>query len=137
MSHHGQDCPQDPLVVRTRTNEALPFDALREPHDGCAHRGEVRLALAVLENAVTCLEGSADPWNFPAHLFRWEAEQWFESRDRVPLFSFERICSILNLDADYLRGEIHRWRAGQSRETFRRSLRSQHGPHRIEVPLRL
>jgi len=74
-----------------------------------AGRGEMRLALAVLADALRCLTGSQDAWNYPPRLFRWEAEQWIESRDRAPRFSFETICSILGLDADDIRGRISRW----------------------------
>jgi len=71
-----------------------------------AEPGEVRLALALLADAVRCLRGSQDAWNFPPRLFRWEAEQWIESRDRKPHFSFENICSILNLDPKDIRDRI-------------------------------
>jgi len=76
-----------------------------------AEPGEVRLALAILANAVRCLRESQDAWNFPPRLFRWEAEQWIESRDRKPHFSFENICSILNLDPNDIRDRIGLWRA--------------------------
>jgi len=76
-----------------------------------AEPGEVRLALAILADAVRCLRGSQDAWNFPPRLFRWEAEQWIESRDRKPHFSFENICSILNLDPSDIRDRIALWRA--------------------------
>src|SRR6266581_2101098 len=86
-----------------------------------AEPGEVRLALAILANAVRCLRESQDVWNVPPRLFRWEAEQWIESRDRKPLFSFENICSILSLDADNLRERVRCWRARQRHESTRQS----------------
>ena len=89
-----------------------------------AEPGEVRLALAILADAVRCLRGSQDAWNFPPRLFRWEAEQWIESRNRKPLFSFENICSTLYLDANGLRGQIRRWRAQQQHESTPPSSRS-------------
>src|SRR5436309_15036712 len=97
-----------------------------------AEPGEVRLALAILANAVRCLRGSQYAWDFPPRLFRWEAEQWIESRDREPHFSFENICSILNLDASDLRGQIGRWRAQpchQSRGGSRRPSTRMTGVH--------
>src|SRR5213594_1929973 len=80
-----------------------------------AEPGEVRLALAVLADALRCLRGSQDAWNYPPRLFRWEAEQWIESRDSEPRFSFENICSILGLDAGDIRGRIGRWGAPMRR----------------------
>jgi hypothetical protein len=43
-----------------------------------------------------------------------EVERWFESRDDAYIFSFERICQVLNLDADYIRRGLKSLRA-QSR----------------------
>jgi len=108
-----QRCPNR---EQSRSCEALPSQA--------AAPGKVRLALAVLADAIRCLKGSRDPWNFPPRLFRWEAEQWIESRNRKPLFSFENICSTLYLDANGLRGQIRRWRAQQQHESTPPSSRS-------------
>ena len=116
MACHGQLHPRDLNVDRIHPDEALPVDFLRKFRGLSARRDQVRLALAVLEDAIGRLEGSQDPWNFPPRLFRWESEQWIESRDRGPLFSFERICSILRLDAECVRRVIHRWHEQQSHE---------------------
>ncbi len=119
MSLHGGASPQCPNFARSPSGGALPYDFFRKLRRQIAPRGEVRLALAVLEEAVGCLEGSQDAWNFPPRLFRWEAELWIESRNREPLFSFENICSMLYLDANNLRGQIRRWRAQQSGDEWR------------------
>lgn len=92
------------------TLQELFFEELR---GRIAPGSEARLALAVLEDAVGCLNGHQDPWKVPSRLFRWEAEQWMESRDRASLFSFENVCSILSLHADKVRWQIHRWHAGK------------------------
>ena len=116
MNLDAQASTRCPNVDRSRSCEELPSQA--------APRGGVRLALAVLADAVRCLKGSQDAWNFPPRLFRWEAEHWIESRNREPLFSFENICSTLYLDANRLRGQIRRWRAQQHHEPTRHSSRS-------------
>ena len=103
MGLQGRASSECQRVDRSRSVEALPRRS--------AEPGEVRLALAVLADAVRCLRGSQDAWNFPPRLFRWEAEQWIESRDRKPHFSFENICSILNLDPNDIRDRIGLWRA--------------------------
>jgi len=80
-------------------------------------RCEVRLAFALLLDAVSCLAERADDWRIPRRLLRWEAEQWIESRDPGPLFSFENVCLILFLDPEYIRARLRRWRtrrAGRS-----------------------
>jgi len=113
---HGGAFQRCPNREQSRSCEALPSQA--------AAPGKVRLALAVLADAIRCLKGSRDPWNFPPRLFRWEAEQWIESRDRKPHFSFENICSILKLDPNDIRDRI-----GLRRARLRRPSTGMTGVH--------
>jgi hypothetical protein len=72
--------------------------------------GERRLILAVLEDAVDVYRkyaGAREPRG--QQLFR-EAEAWIEDRDASWLFSFQNICDVLDLDADYLRRGLHAWK---------------------------
>lgn len=74
--------------------------------------------LAVLQDAVSCLQrgffGHSRRCSRPAY----EAAQWMARRDRSWPFSFENICDYLNLDAEALRqrllqeAQLHRtsWR---------------------------
>ena len=71
---------------------------------------EKKLMLAVLEDAVTCYQ--------EYHLARCgerkktfdEAADWiFGSSEGV--FGFENICSVLNLDPEYIRSGLRRWRS--------------------------
>src|SRR6266446_10719277 len=111
MELQGHTSPRHQNPDRSRSVDAYPLRT--------AERGEVRLALAILADAVRCLRESQDAWNFPPRLFRWEAEQWIESRDRKPHFSFENICSILNLDPNDIRDRIGLWRARLRRPSTR------------------
>ncbi len=66
------------------------------------HRtGEHRLMLAVLEDAVNIYlkRNGGRPG---LRVFR-EIEQWFASTDDSYIFSFERICQALGLDAEFIR----------------------------------
>jgi hypothetical protein len=79
--------------------------------------GERRLMIAVLEDAVDVYRkqvGAHDPRG--QSLFR-DAEDWIEDRDKSWLFSFENICDVLDLEADYVRRGLHAWktRAAQAR----------------------
>jgi hypothetical protein len=83
------------------------FDRIRRRTE---HEGERRLMIAVLEDAVDVYRkqaGSRDPRG--QQLFT-EAEQWIEDSDRTWLFSFQNICDVLGLDADYLRRGLHTWK---------------------------
>ena len=74
---------------------------------------EKRLMLAVMEDAVAtfqkCLPGLT---RRQRRLFR-EVEEWFASTDVVWSFSFQNICAALNLNADYLRLGLSKWKVRQ------------------------
>jgi hypothetical protein len=77
---------------------------------GRAVEGERRLMLAVLEDAVDSYRKHAracDPREQACFL---EAKEWFSSNDRSWLFAFENICDVLEMNADYLRSGLDRWR---------------------------
>jgi hypothetical protein len=85
----------------------------RRPMDG-----ERRLLLAILEDAVQIYcKGSIASAGRNRRLFR-EAERWVESRDRRWVFSFERICDALDLDADYIRRGLQAWRRDRGARRF-------------------
>jgi len=85
-------------------------------HRAPTKSGEYRLLVAVLQDAVD---------RFQKYVFHddpdcAEAEEWIMRTDTAfagtsdePRFSFEFICAALDLDADYLRGGLHRWREAQ------------------------
>lgn len=77
---------------------------------GRAVEGERRLMLAVLEDAVDSYRKHAmarDPRDQACFL---EAKEWFLSDDRSWLFAFENICDVLEMNADYLRTGLDKWR---------------------------
>jgi hypothetical protein len=72
--------------------------------------GERRLMVAVLEDAVTTYmkhAGATDRQR--AELFA-EAEAWIESDDAVSFYSFENVCTVLDLDPEYLRRGLRTWK---------------------------
>ena len=76
------------------------FDRVRRRTE---HDGERRLMIAVLEDAVDVyrkLAGARDARR--QQLFR-DAEEWIESDDRAWIFSFQNICDVLAIEAEYLR----------------------------------
>jgi hypothetical protein len=77
---------------------------------GRAVEGERRLMLAVLEDAVDSYRKYAlarDPREQACFL---DAREWFLSGDRSWLFAFENICDVLEMNADYLRSGLDKWR---------------------------
>jgi hypothetical protein len=74
---------------------------------------EIRLILAVLENAVNCFQDNIFAVNKKRIQLFKEAEVWFKSDDASWIFSFVSICSLLQLDPGYFRQGLNRWAAKQ------------------------
>jgi hypothetical protein len=88
---------------------------------------EIRLMLAVLEDAINCYQDNIFAANKKrVQLFK-EAEEWFISDDPSWIFSFVSVCSILNLEPDYFRMGIKRWAAKQksARKNLPRNIATQ------------
>jgi hypothetical protein len=69
-----------------------------------------RLLLAVLEDALRCLQNYAESHN-PAHRKAFgEAETWILDRKAHGPFAFETICETLAIQPDHLRDGIRQWR---------------------------
>jgi hypothetical protein len=83
------------------------FSAFRR--DGGPKR-ERLLMLAVLEDAVDCFQKYAYSRDPRGRAMLKEAEGWVNSTDRSWLFSFEKICEELDIDAEYLRRGLREWR---------------------------
>ena len=78
-------------------------------------RGEHRLMAAILDDAVQtyCMPQVARArggWRAER-----EAGEWIESTDRSWIFSFERICEALDLDAEYIRRGVRTWKQRSAR----------------------
>jgi hypothetical protein len=92
-------------------SDLLPSQWLVGPWHATAHTGERRLMVAILADAIdACCRPSAGPRpTRRAERLRREAESWIESDDVQSLYSFERICQHLHIDADYLRRGVRLW----------------------------
>jgi hypothetical protein len=78
--------------------------------------GEYRLLVAVLHDAVSRFQKYVvddDPDSAEAEWWIMCTDAAFEDATVVPRFSFEFICAALNLDPEYLRGGLRRWREAQ------------------------
>jgi hypothetical protein len=67
-----------------------------------------RLMLAVLEEALVTFHRGLSSHHVEQRRHFCEADRWIESKDSDPLFSFENICSALNIDPGYLRRRLNR-----------------------------
>jgi hypothetical protein len=82
------------------------FDRLRRSE----RSGEWRLAVAILEDAVTVYQKQAAAEDPRGRQLFGEAEEWIEDPDRTWVFSFENICDLVGLEADYLRRGLRAWK---------------------------
>ncbi len=93
------------------------FDALRQ--QATLQRGECRLIVAVLEDAIRRFQKYATATDRHGQQMFREVEEWIAGRQAggEPSFGFEYICAVLGLDPDYVREGLQRW---QQRLRWRR-----------------
>lgn len=97
------------------------YDALRRKH---LLEGEKLLMFAVLEDAVeTYMKYLNVPTRRAQNRFR-EADDWINSRDRIWLFSFDNCCEALDIDPEYMRQGLHRWKDKRLEEAHRAAARN-------------
>lgn len=86
-----------------------------ERRDDSVMRPIKRLMLAILEDALRCLQKHADAKSGARRLMYWEAEQWLCSESGNALFSFTMVCETLGIEPEYLRSGLLQWRRMQPR----------------------
>ena len=89
------------------------------PRQAPSKRGEYRLLVAVLQEAIDCFQENAHATNKWRQRRFDEVRHWItgedpdairHSEDQVPGLSFEYVCDVLGLDAAYLRRGLQQWR---------------------------
>src|SRR5215813_5754937 len=70
---------------------------------------EKRLMLAVMEDAISTFQKSVRGATRRQRRLLRETEEWISASDNNWPFSFENICSALDIEADYLRVGLNRW----------------------------
>lgn len=87
------------------------FDRIRRRR---APDGERRLMIAVLEDAIHVYLKNCGARDAHHRALFLDAEEWIESDDSTSFYSFENVCAVLDLDADYLRRGLRGWKARTS-----------------------
>ncbi len=88
----------------------LPAQFYAAFRGGSGVSGEKRLMLAVLQDALDCFQKYAFAKDSAGQQMFADADQWIEDEDRSWYFSFENICGILEINPQYLRLGVKRWR---------------------------
>jgi len=94
--------------------------------------GEIALMHAVLEDAVDCFRKQFVSRRRRDQRLAREAEEWFLSESDHWPFSFVNICAALELDPEYIRAGLNRWRQYAPTQTTR----SVRHTRRARQPLR-
>lgn len=86
------------------------FDRIRSEESA---QPEKRLMLAVMENAIATFQHSIPGVTRRQRRLLKETEEWVYSGDTSWPCSFENICAVLGIEADYLRGGLAEWKRTQ------------------------
>ena len=104
---------------RTQTDALVaPQDPTEDHYD--KQRSDIRvrpikrLMLAVLEDALNCLDKHANANHGDSLRIYREAEHWFCRSNDDSIFSFSTVCETLGIEPNYLRSGLRRWRDTQS-----------------------
>lgn len=81
--------------------------------------GEERLMLAVLEDAVHCFQANLFARSARRHRLFAEAEEWLFDPASDALVTFDYVCSVFDLNSEYLRGGLRRWRESKEESAGR------------------
>jgi hypothetical protein len=78
-----------------------------------AFQPEKRLMLAVLEEAIATFQRHVVAENRRSQRLVEEVECWASGTETDWPFSFENVCAALNLEPEYLRTGMERWKASE------------------------
>lgn len=85
----------------------LPVQHARRTGARRDQKGEYRLMMAILEDAVDVyLKHAGAKQGVKRALFD-EAEQWIDAADTTWIFSFESICHVFDIDPEAIRDGLH------------------------------
>lgn len=103
------------------------FDRIRAERSS---QPEKRLMLAVMEDAITTFQKSVHGATRRQRRLLKETEEWVGSPDTSWPFSFENICAALDIEADYLRTGLRRWKGVLLAQRNRQEQPVGHSPFR-------
>lgn len=80
-----------------------------------AFEPERHLMLAILEDAIVAFQKNLYTRTAKKRVLFEEAEAWILDEKDYALFSFESICDVLGIEADYLRRGLMGWKKGKAK----------------------
>ena len=83
------------------------FEAMRRKH---LLEGEKRLILSVLEDAVECFMKCIDSSTSKGQRLFRDADEWIALEDKHWVFSFDNVCDMLDINPEYMRMGLRKWK---------------------------
>jgi len=102
--------PTDTFTHLLQPDTVLPSQYYANLRRKGAHEPERRLVIAVLQDAVDCFQKHLHARDRKARQLFVDAQEWIASEDRSWPFSFENVCDLLQINADYLRVGLSAWK---------------------------
>jgi hypothetical protein len=83
------------------------FEAMRRKH---LLEGEKRLILSVLEDAIECFMKCIDASTSKGQRLFRDADEWIAHEDKRWVFSFDNVCDMLDINPEYMRMGLRKWK---------------------------
>jgi hypothetical protein len=83
------------------------FEAMRKKH---LLEGEKRLILSVLEDAIECFMKCIDASTSKGQRLFRDADEWIAHEDQRWVFSFDNVCDMLDINPEYMRMGLRKWK---------------------------
>ena len=106
---------EDRLTGFLQPDVILPTQFFQSLRTKSQFNGERRLMIAVLEDAVNCFMKQLHATDPKARQLFLEAAEWVTTDDRTWFFAFANICDTLDLNPEYIRAGLFKWRAAERR----------------------
>jgi hypothetical protein len=72
--------------------------------------GEKRLILSVLEDAIECFMKCIDASTSKGQRLFRDADEWIAHEDKRWVFSFDNVCDMLDINPEYMRTGLRKWK---------------------------
>ena len=105
--------PEETVITLFGPEVILPAQFSEQVSLKQTDRGEKRLMLAVLEEAVATFQRHVDAKSRHGQRVFREAEEWIWSNDGSWPFAFENVCHALDIEPAFLRRGLERWKEVQ------------------------
>ncbi len=102
--------PTDTFAHLLQPDTILPAQYYGNLKRKAIHEPERRLVIAVLQDAVDCFQKHLRARDRKARQLFVDAQEWIASEDRSWPFSFENVCDLLQINAQYLRVGLTKWK---------------------------